>query len=167
MELWDAYYKDGTPAGCDLVRGEPIPPGLYHKVCQIILRHRDGDYLLMQRDLRKPNYGGWFEATAGGSVLKGEDKLTCVRRELREETGLSLISLKQIGTYVSHNTLYFNYLGITDCEKSSVRLQNGETIAYKWLTEAEFIAFVNSEEMIPSQKKRYAEYLTEIGYLKK
>ena len=25
MEIWDAYYPDGTLAGRDLVRGEPIP----------------------------------------------------------------------------------------------------------------------------------------------
>ena len=25
MELWDAYYQDGTLANRDLVRGEPIP----------------------------------------------------------------------------------------------------------------------------------------------
>ena len=25
MEIWDAYLFNGTLAGCDLVRGEPIP----------------------------------------------------------------------------------------------------------------------------------------------
>ncbi len=27
MELWDAYYADGSLAGRDLIRGEPIPEG--------------------------------------------------------------------------------------------------------------------------------------------
>ena len=74
-EIWDAYYSDGILAGRDLVRGEPIPDGLHHLVSEILVRHTDGDYLLMQRDPRKPNYGGCFEATAGGSALKGEDTL--------------------------------------------------------------------------------------------
>ena len=30
MELWDAYYRDGTLANRTLVRGELVPEGLYH-----------------------------------------------------------------------------------------------------------------------------------------
>ena len=48
MEIWDGYLKDGTPANQDLVRGEPIPNGLYHLVSEILIRHTDGDYLLMK-----------------------------------------------------------------------------------------------------------------------
>ena len=88
-EIWDAYLPNGTLAGCNLVRGEPIPNGLYHLVGEILVRHADSDYLLMQRDPRKPNYGGFFEATAGGSALKGEDAYCCARRELQEETGIN------------------------------------------------------------------------------
>lgn len=93
MEIWDAYYPDGTLAGCNLVRGKPIPDGLYHLVSEILVRHIDGDYLLMQRDPRKPNYGGFFEATAGGSALKGEDAYCCAKRELHEETSIDTNSV--------------------------------------------------------------------------
>ena len=78
MEIWDGYNRDGSPAGVDLVRGEALPPGIYHMVCDVIVRHTDGDYLLMQRDFRKKMYGGKFEAGAGGAALKGEDKWACV-----------------------------------------------------------------------------------------
>lgn len=88
MEIWDGYYKDGTLANIDLVRGKPIPDGLYHLVCEVLVRHTDGDYLLMQRDLKKDIYPGFYEATAGGSALKGENKLDCIKRELFEETGI-------------------------------------------------------------------------------
>ncbi len=166
MELWDAYYIDGTPAGRDLVRGEPVPDGLYHIVCEILVRHVDGDYLLMQRDFSKLGYPGFFEATAGGSALKGEDKLTCARRELLEETGIAAESLTEIGHCVRRDTLYFEFLCVTDCDKSSVTLQEGETISYKWLSEPEFIEFVNSGDIISSQKDRYSDLLKGLGYIK-
>lgn len=53
MEIWDGYYKDGTLANVDLVRDEPVPRGLYHLVCEVLVRHTDGDFLLMQRDFNK------------------------------------------------------------------------------------------------------------------
>ncbi len=165
MEIWDGYLKDGTLADVDLVRGEPIPDGLYHLVCEILVRHNDGDYLVMQRAFSKPNFGGYFEATAGGSALKGEDKITCAKRELLEETGIVADSLEEIGTFLSHDTIYFQFLCVTDCDKSSVSLQEGETVSYKWLTEKEFIAFVNSDGLIPVHRVRYADYFERLGYI--
>ena len=166
MEIWDAYLPNGTLAGCDLVRGEPIPDGLYHLVSEIVVRHIDGEYLLMQRDPRKPNYGGYFEATAGGSALKGEDADCCARRELREETGIDAGTLTNIGHFVSHNTIYGIFLCVTDCDKNAVKLQEGETVSYKWISEAEFIDFVNSDAMIDVQYQRYLPYLKQMGYVK-
>lgn len=106
MEIWDGYWEDGSLANIDLVRGEPIPNGIYHMVCEILVRHTDGDYLLMQRDFRKSNFGGYYEATAGGSALKGEDKITCAKRELFEETGIEANSLEEIGRYISSDTIH-------------------------------------------------------------
>lgn len=164
MEIWDAYLPNGSLAGCDLVRGEPIPAGLHHLVSEIIVRHTDGDYLLMQRDPRKPNYGGYFEATAGGSALKGEDAYHCALRELQEETGITSGNLTGIGRFVSHNTIYESFLCTTDCDKNSVTLQEGETVSYMWVSEADFIKFVNSNAMIDVQRQRYLPYLKRMGY---
>ena len=103
-ELWDGRNRDGSLSGVTLVRGEKIPEGQYHLVCEILVRHADGDYLLMRRDERKAAYPGWWEATAGGSALCGEDALGCARRELREETGLTLNTWRYRGivTFVSN-----------------------------------------------------------------
>lgn len=166
MEIWDGYLIDGTLANHDLVRGEPIPEGMYHLVSEILVRHADGDYLLMQRDLRKEGWPGCYEATAGGSALKGEDAPACARRELREETGITANSLIEIGRHVSRETIYHQYLCVTDCDKASVTLQEGETMSYKWIGEKEFITFVNSGEMIASQKERYRGYFKGMGYMR-
>lgn len=51
IELWDAYKDDSTKInGMILERGKSIPRGVYHLVCDIIVRYTDGSYLLMQRD---------------------------------------------------------------------------------------------------------------------
>lgn len=70
METWDAYDKDFNKVhDVTLIIGEAIPEGLFHMVCDIIVKHTDGNYLLMQRDRRK-QFGGMWEATAGGSALQ-------------------------------------------------------------------------------------------------
>ena len=167
MEIWDAYYKDGTKAGCDLIRDEVIPTGLYLLVCEILVRHIDGDYLLMQRDMSKPNDAGRYEASAGGSALKGEASLSCAKRELFEETGIKSDSFIEIGRSTTHNTIYHLYLCTTDCDKTSISLQKDETMSYKWLCEKDFIHFINSNEIIKSQKERYYSYFVKKGYILK
>jgi len=168
MELWDAYSKDGKLVGSTLVRGEEIPQGLYHLVCEVLVRHADGSYLCMKRSGQKKNHGGWYEATAGGSALKGEDKWQCVARELKEETGLICHEFEEIGCSLEEKkqAFFHNFVCTVDCNKTSVQLQEGETEGYLWMSEEEFAEFVNSDKMIPSNRRRYDKYFRQMGYVK-
>ncbi len=80
MELWDAYDRDFKKIeGITLVRGESVPEGCFHLVCDVIVRHSDGTWLLMLRDASK-HHGGMWEASAGGSALRGESPAQCAAR---------------------------------------------------------------------------------------
>lgn len=164
MELWDGYYEDETLAGVDLVRGQAIPKGLLHIVSEIIVHHEDGDYLLMQRDYNKETYPGMYEATAGGSVLKGETPLEGAMRELEEETGIQTDSLTQIYRKINNkrDAIHYGYLCRVKGDKDKIRLQVGETIAYRWLPKEEFLKFADSEEFVPTGRERLSEYLESI-----
>lgn len=136
VEIWDAYDSDfNLIENNTLVRGESIPDGMYHLVGEIVVKHKDGTYLLMQRDYKK-HLGGMWELTAGGSALQGEASLECAVRELKEETGIESDTLQEIGRVVhnEHHALYVEYLCITDWNKNAVALQKGETVAYKWVS---------------------------------
>ena len=158
MERWDAY--DGELRrieGMSLIRGEDIPAGVYHLVCEVLVRHADGSYLLMRRDPRK-HYGGLWEATAGGSALQGETPLDCARRELREETGIRAEELQELGRVRSANTHYVEFLCVTDWPKDGVTLQAGETVAYRWVSRTEFRS-LREEELVT---KRMQGFLPEL-----
>ena len=167
MEKWDAYTREGVLTDAVLVRGEPIPEGLYHLVCDVLVRHADGSYLCMKRALSKEAYAGFYEATAGGSALRGEDAHACGKRELKEETGIDCDELEEIDriVYDDDHCIFYSFLCTVDCDKDSVRLQEGETEDYVWMSEKEFIAFVNSDKMIAPQKRRYMKYLKKLGYV--
>lgn len=167
MERWDAYTREGHKTGQVLIREEEIPDGLYHLVCEVLVRHRDGNYLCMRRAMSKRDFPGWYEATAGGSALLGENVLQCIERELFEETGIRCSMFMQVAQHVSdvHHCIFFCYVCEVDCDKHAVLLQQGETEAYLWMNEAQFKDFVRSDRMIPMQKERYAAYFKELGYL--
>ena len=136
MEKWDAYDRHLNKIdNLTLIRGDVIPEGVFHLVCDIIVKHTDGTYLLMQRDHMK-HLGGMWEATAGGSALQGEDPITCAIRELKEETGITTDKLTEVGRvlHYGHQTYYVEYLCNTDVVKESIILQEGETSAFKWVT---------------------------------
>ncbi len=166
METWDLYTKDGQRTGLTMTRGEKVPEGYYHLVCDVLIRHTDGDYLLMLRSREKKVYAGRWESSCGGSGLAGEDALTAARRELREETGIICDDLQQIVCTVNemfHN-IHYEFLGITDCPKDSIILQPGETEGYRWVSEEEFREFAQNG-MIPGVKRYLLPWLMEMGYL--
>ncbi len=153
MELWDAYDADLNKIdGVTLVRGEPIPKGMRHLVCDVIVRHADGEYLLMQRDKRK-HFGGMWEATAGGSALVGESPLECAHRELLEETGIDAPELTQLGIVTTDDRIYIEFLCVTDCDKRAVTPQEGETSAYRWVSRYELVSMKKSELVTERMQK--------------
>ncbi len=149
MEIWDAYNADFTVIkGQTLVRGKPIPEGVYHLACDILVKHADSTYLLMQRDVRK-RHGGMWEASAGGSALQGEVPVACAIRELQEETGIVASNATELGRIIhhGHHTVYVIYLVLTDIDKESVTLQKGETQAYQWVSQDTLLSMSQNREL--------------------
>lgn len=159
MELWDAYDRDGNKTGETLVRGEPIPPGRYHLVSDIVVRHVDGDYLLMRRSPEKEHYPNIWEIGAGGSVVQGETSEQSAHRELEEETGIARGQWSYMGRYVSSDTLYDGFLCVTDWPKDAIRLQAGETVDFRWLSREEFVRFFDSDDCIDLFKLRLGAFV--------
>ena len=163
MEIWDLYDEQGQKTGeiWERSRAREIPEGRYHIVCDILIRHQDGEFLLTLRDPEKDIYPGCLEASAGGSALSGETPEQAARREMLEETGLTADRLELIGTTVrphSHSVIYA-YLAIVNCEKDSVQLQPGETVDYQWVDVLTFLRLIRKEPVLKVQYPRYKPYL--------
>lgn len=162
-EEWDAYLPDGEPAGCTLYRDRPFPEGLFHIVSNVLVRHEDGSYLVMQRDEGKESHPGLFVAGAGGCVCKGETPCQGALRELREETGieaenLTLLYSKSDGEH----TFYFGFLCVTSWPKEAIVLQEKETVSYRWLKREEFLQFMQGPEFVPAQRERWLPFLDRV-----
>lgn len=160
MEIWDCYDSNlNRIEGMTLIRGENIPDGFFHLVCDILVKHTDGSYLLMQRDSHK-HFGGMWEATAGGSALQGETPLECAVRELREETGIACEELTEVGRVVSNanHSIYVEFLCVTSRNKDEIILQKGETSDYKWVSREELVN-MTQEELVTKRMQNFIEEL--------
>ena len=112
QEIWDLYDHDRNRTGEKFVRGfgnfKNIVEGRYHLIVDLLVLHTDGTYLLTRRSEEKDWYPGYWEASAGGAALKGEEPLDAANRELTEETGLIPDSLELVD--VSFNIAFIAFI---------------------------------------------------------
>ena len=118
----------------------------------------------MQRAWEMKNWSGMYQVGAGGHAIKGETPIECAIRELEEESGIVSNDLEELYITVvdEKQAIFYNYLCVTDCPKDSIRLQQGETIAYKWVSKEEFIAYMDSDDCMDTQKTRLKEFVDSI-----
>ena len=163
MEIWDLYDEKGNKTGetWERSRAKEIPEGRYHIVCDILIRHRDGDFLLTLRDSRKEMYPGCWEASAGGSALAGETPEEGARREMQEETGLKAEKLELISITRKQDSrsVVYAFIAMVDAAKDSVMLQEGETVDYQWMKLSALRKMIRDEPVLAIQYPRYKPYL--------
>ena len=163
MEIWDLYDEKGSKTGetWERSRAKEIPEGRYHIVCDILIRHRDGDFLLTLRDSRKEMYPGCWEASAGGSALAGETPEEGARREMQEETGLKAekLELISITRKPDSRSVVYAFIAMVDAAKDSVMLQEGETVDYQWMKLSALRKMIRDEPVLAIQYPRYKPYL--------
>ena len=155
MEVWNAYDFNRNILPYLLVRGEPVPKGQFHLCINVLVRHEDGDILVMRRSASKPLYPGYYEFGAGGSVLAHESSLVAAHRELEEETGLvpDSMELFEKRTEVADQCHFDYYLALVSCDKTSISYQEGETDGHIWLPVSQLSDFIESHPCFRHQKQ--------------
>ena len=170
-EIWDLFDRGGNRTGETFVRGfgnfRNIPEGRYHLVVDLLVIHTDGTFLLTKRSETKDVYPGYWEASAGGSAVSGEEPLQAAERELYEETGLRADSLELVGVSFRENShgLYYSYLAKVSGDKDRIVLQDGETTDYKWVDRTGFLSYVDSAEAMTAHNLRYESYINGLRQL--
>lgn len=152
MEYWDIYDKDKMRTGRTMKRNDwQLQEGEYHLTVLGVIARPDGRFLITKRVETKAWAPGCWEVP-GGAAMAGEDSLTAVKREVREETGLDVTGWEggYLFTYRRENPgegdNYFVdvYRFVADFSMEEVRLQEAET-AGSMLAEREAITALAAE----------------------
>lgn len=133
-EYNDVYDKDRNLTGRVHRRGTPWKKGEYGLVVCVWVYDGHGKVLLTRRAPEKSAAGTW--ENSGGAVKAGEDSLTAIVRELREETGITAKpeEFELLDACTERGTHYDHYCLRRDPSKVKVVLQPGETDGVQWAT---------------------------------
>lgn len=147
MEFWDIYDEHRVKTGRVMARDDwhmAMQPGDFHISVTVLVRSRDGRYLITQRTSDKAWAAGWWEFPGGG-VQAGESPEEAARRELAEETGLDAKSIPcelvfsyQRATPGDNNNYFMDvYRFEMNVCVADVHVQASEVAACKLATDAE------------------------------
>ena len=98
----------------------------------------------------KPSHGKKRDLP-GGELRLGEDPLVALRREVLEETGLSIVPVSPVRIWSFLEDCDTHFIGITfACRSLSARVQlSTEHVAYSWLTQEEVpVTWAEREELL-------------------
>ena len=134
-EYWDLWDEHRLPLGRTQRRGVPLAEGTYHVVVAVWTVNSEGKLLLTLRSPDKELRPGLWENTSG-SAVSGEGSRHAALRELEEETGIVVgdEQIEFIGTAVKAASFVDIYLVTLKAGQDTVRLQEGETVDWRWVT---------------------------------
>ena len=137
MELEDLYDNNFNKLGKTIRRRiDDIPEGCYVMMSYALIKNND-KYLLEQATARSNN----TLAIPGGHVLAGEDGLTGLKRELKEELNLENINIKHLDIIIyPYNSYIFNiYLIEDEIDIDSIEYDTNEVVNINWYSKEEII----------------------------
>ena len=137
MELEDLYDSNFNRLDKTIRRRvDEIPEGCYVMMSYALIKNND-KYLLEQATARSNN----TLAIPGGHVLAGEDGLTGLKRELKEELNLEDIKVKHLDkTIYPYNSFIFNiYLIEDEIDIDSIEFDTNEVVNINWYSKEEII----------------------------
>ncbi|MBQ7416155.1 MAG: NUDIX domain-containing protein [Oscillospiraceae bacterium] len=134
MEFNDIYDENRNRTGRVHRRGRPWRPGEYGLVVCVWVYDGRGHILLTRRAPGKSFAGTW--ENSGGAAQAGEDSLSAICRELREETGICAEpeEFEFLHTVRDRNCFYDHYCLKWQGAVEDVVLLPGETDGVKWVT---------------------------------
>ena len=134
MEKKDLYDINRNLTGKTIYKGDIIPNNNYIIVVLAFIQNSKGEFLIQKRSLQKDGKYG----STGGHAKTGENSITAMITEIKEELGITVIpkDLKLVysGREDSSQVFFDIYYLNKDFEISDLTLQEDEVESVSWLS---------------------------------
>lgn len=154
MEVWDLYDRDRRSLGQTIVRGNPIPEGMFRLVVHVCIFNKKGQMLIQKRQKTKSGWPDLWDLTVGGHVIAGETSRMAAERETMEELGLtiSMEGKRPAVTPTFDNGFDDMYTMEMEVDLSDLNLQEEEVQEVRWADQEEILQMIDRETFIPYHK---------------
>lgn len=155
-EFWDLYDRNRNLIGKTHQRGLPMAEGTYHLIVSVWTFNQRNQLLITLRSSEKELFPNYWENTAG-SALSGETSRQAALRELEEETGIKAgdEEMTLLVSTVEPKQFTDNYIVRKTLAPDAIRLQEGETADYRWVTLSQFDALNRQGLVAPPVYRRF------------
>jgi len=127
-----------------------------------ILVNSKGQILLQLRDnkpqIPSPNQWGFI----GGGIEEGENELEAIKRETKEEIGLSPDNFKYLDKFYikQHNTILFLFIAGLDVPAEDIKLTEGQAVRFFYPSE---IKDINMIKILQKMVSKYSENISSLA----
>lgn len=148
MRYWEEFLNDMSLKNKKISKGI-VASGIIYR----INKNGEKEYLVIRRSKLSTFPNVW--ESPKGSCEKNETIENCLKREIKEETGLNIEIKKFLGQSAFENIkndkaryiAVYNFLCKTNAKRNDVKLSKLEHSAYSWVkTKGEFQLFVSTPE---------------------
>jgi len=103
QEILDIVDVNNQIIGKDL-RTRIHMRGYYHRSVHIFIINSNDEIYIQKRNMEVGSYPGYYESSASGHLLSGENYDDAAKRELEEEIGIKDLKLKRLHTFPADKT---------------------------------------------------------------
>ena len=154
MEYFDVLDENRNFLNYTKARGSVLADNEYNQGSEVWIV-KDNKVLMDKRSNNKSHPGMW--EVPGGCSLAGEDTITTIIRELKEEIGLSISpsDVVLLDTQIYKKQFVDIYSSNMDIDISSVKLQTEEVGDIKFVSLDEFMQMKKEGKIVPSVINRF------------
>ena len=149
----------GEVTGETISKKEAHKKGIWHGAIHVWIISTDRKKILLQkRCSQKRLFPNMWDISVGGHITTGEKPLISVKRELKEELGLSfndyeyiyVDTIKEMFKYedILSNEYVYIYKVFSDVSIDSITLQKEEVSDIAWFNKKEFNNLINSKKIV-------------------
>ena len=160
MEILDLYDDNGNKLDKTIERGSNPETGENIMLSVVYIKDKNGKYLIQKTSKEKGNR----YSTTGGHVIHGEDGLTTIIREIKEELGIDvakdkLVFIDQIKLPTKQCIFNIYELRIDEISPQDIIIQESEVESVILLTEEEIKKIIKEGNFLASHAYIFENYI--------